>query len=177
MQYSWPGNVRELENVVKRFVILRDEALVLAELGRERLAVRVTAGRSTSRASELVPTAAAGVRRTGRSGRRAPILRAAPPAPLRSLPSLPGLRAGPSACRKSRAAAAMAAEREAIQQALDQLRWNRRKAAQLLGVSYKTLLNKMKECGITAPGRGVRRGVAAHVSLTTASFFTTNSGC
>jgi DNA-binding NtrC family response regulator len=47
--------------------------------------------------------------------------------------------------------AALSAEREAIQQALDRFRWNRRKAAQLLGVSYKTLLNKMKECGISAP--------------------------
>jgi DNA-binding NtrC family response regulator len=27
--------------------------------------------------------------------------------------------------------------------------WNRRKAAQILGVSYKTLLNKIKECSIT----------------------------
>ena len=44
--------------------------------------------------------------------------------------------------------AALIAEREAIAQALDRFRWNRRKAAKLLGVSYKTLLNKMKECGI-----------------------------
>jgi len=45
--------------------------------------------------------------------------------------------------------AAMRAERVAIQQALDRFRWNRRKAADFLGVSYKTLLNKMKECGIS----------------------------
>ena len=45
--------------------------------------------------------------------------------------------------------AAMKAERAAIQQALDRFRWNRRKAADALGVSYKTLLNKMKECGIS----------------------------
>ena len=32
--------------------------------------------------------------------------------------------------------------------ALPATHWNRRKAAQHLGVSYKTLLNKMKECGI-----------------------------
>ena len=50
-------------------------------------------------------------------------------------------------------AAALAAEREAIQGALDYFRWNRRKAATQLGVSYKTLLNKMKECGITAPAQ------------------------
>src|SRR3954469_6411749 len=30
--YSFPGNVRELENVIKRFVILQDEALLLREL-------------------------------------------------------------------------------------------------------------------------------------------------
>jgi DNA-binding NtrC family response regulator len=46
-------------------------------------------------------------------------------------------------------AAAMKAERVAIEQTLRQVHWNRRKAAQILGVSYKTLLNKIKECGIT----------------------------
>jgi DNA-binding NtrC family response regulator len=45
--------------------------------------------------------------------------------------------------------AAMHAERDAIRQALDRFRWNRRKTAEFLGVSYKTLLNKIKECGIT----------------------------
>ena len=47
--------------------------------------------------------------------------------------------------------AAMRAEREAIEQALARFRWNRRKAADYLKVSYKTLLNKMKECGISEP--------------------------
>jgi DNA-binding NtrC family response regulator len=32
---------------------------------------------------------------------------------------------------------------------LQRVPWNRRKAAQQLGVSYKTLLNKIKECGIS----------------------------
>ena len=36
LNYSWPGNVRELENVIKRFVILQDEGLVMAELKRAR---------------------------------------------------------------------------------------------------------------------------------------------
>ena len=34
--HQWPGNIRELENVMKRFVILQDEALILAELERPR---------------------------------------------------------------------------------------------------------------------------------------------
>lgn len=46
-------------------------------------------------------------------------------------------------------AAAMKAERVAIEQTLRQVHWNRRKASQILGVSYKTLLNKIKESGIS----------------------------
>ena len=46
-------------------------------------------------------------------------------------------------------AAAMKAERTAIEHTLRQVHWNRRKASQILGVSYKTLLNKIKESGIS----------------------------
>jgi len=45
--------------------------------------------------------------------------------------------------------AAVKAERAAIEEALHRVHWNRRKAAVQLGVSYKTLLNKIKECGIS----------------------------
>ena len=44
--------------------------------------------------------------------------------------------------------AAMGAEKEAIQHALERFRWNRRKTAEYLQVSYKTLLNKIVECGL-----------------------------
>ena len=46
-------------------------------------------------------------------------------------------------------AASMKAERAMIEETLQQVRWNRRRAAEQLGVSYKTLLNKIKECGIS----------------------------
>jgi DNA-binding NtrC family response regulator len=46
-------------------------------------------------------------------------------------------------------AAAVKAERAMIEETLRQVRWNRRRAAEQLGVSYKTLLNKIKECGIS----------------------------
>jgi DNA-binding NtrC family response regulator len=36
-------------------------------------------------------------------------------------------------------------EREAIKKALNRVRWNRKKAAELLGVSYKTLLNRIAD--------------------------------
>jgi DNA-binding NtrC family response regulator len=46
-------------------------------------------------------------------------------------------------------AAALKAERTIIEDSLTQVHWNRRRAAEQLGVSYKTLLNKIKECGIS----------------------------
>ena len=46
--------------------------------------------------------------------------------------------------------AALAAERTVIADTLRKVKWNRRKAAEMLGVSYKTLLNKIKETGLEA---------------------------
>src|SRR5690606_19038978 len=44
--------------------------------------------------------------------------------------------------------ASLEAEREAIDRILLRTQWNRKQAARLLGVSYKTLLQKIKECGL-----------------------------
>jgi two-component system response regulator AtoC len=43
---------------------------------------------------------------------------------------------------------AMQAERETIERALQRTRWNRKQAAKLLNVSYKTLLQKIRDCGL-----------------------------
>jgi len=45
--------------------------------------------------------------------------------------------------------AALAAERALILATLEKTRWNRVKTARLLRVSYKTLLSKMKQCGLS----------------------------
>jgi DNA-binding NtrC family response regulator len=47
--------------------------------------------------------------------------------------------------------ASLAAERTVIAETLRTVQWNRRKAAVILGVSYKTLLNKIKETGLERP--------------------------
>jgi two-component system response regulator AtoC len=44
--------------------------------------------------------------------------------------------------------AARVAERALIQRTLEQTRWNRKEAAALLGISYKALLKKIKECDL-----------------------------
>jgi two-component system response regulator AtoC len=131
--YPWPGNVRELENTIKRFVILRDEGLLLADLRREPFGEPAPVSQAPAASASAPPASV-------------PPSRLAPPVIAES-ETAPRRGKLPELAR----AAAMTAETEAIQQTLDRFRWNRRKTAQQLGVSYKTLLNKMKECGIRAP--------------------------
>ncbi len=45
---------------------------------------------------------------------------------------------------------AQQAEREAIERVLRRTGWNRKQAAKLLNVSYKTLLQKIRDCGLVA---------------------------
>ena len=45
------------------------------------------------------------------------------------------------------------AESEALREVLERVGWNRAEAARILKVSYKTLLTKISECGLTAPSR------------------------
>jgi len=121
MEYDWPGNIRELENLVKRYVIVGNEAQIIRELATHKPIV-----------SSLSAQPAAAV--------------AAPSA----RPAEPATHAGngnadsaPSLLEIGRRAA-MLAEREAIERVLTQTRWNRRQAAKILKISYKALLNKLK---------------------------------
>jgi DNA-binding NtrC family response regulator len=151
MQYDWPGNIRELENMIKRVVILQDEQLVIREIER-----------NMQRAAAAPAVAAAVAVAAGVPGALAvpmpmpplPYQPVAPPPPeAESLDDADAAEEAPDAGGGSLAtvakAAAMKAERAAIETTLRQVHWNRRKAAQILGVSYKTLLNKIKECGIS----------------------------
>jgi two-component system, NtrC family, response regulator AtoC len=150
LDYSWPGNIRELENMMKRFVVLQDENLVLSELAHAREMA------AESHAPVPAPVAAP-----------APVAEPAyaAVAPARAEASeeaVPAVAIGGGGLDLDSAdginlqtlarTAAMRAEREAIEQALVRFRWNRRKTAEYLSVSYKTLLNKIKECGITDSG-------------------------
>lgn len=45
------------------------------------------------------------------------------------------------------------AERRALAEVLGRVKWNRSEAARILRVSYKTLLNKISECGLAPPSR------------------------
>jgi two-component system response regulator AtoC len=138
--HNWPGNIRELENRIKRFVILRDES-ALVDFRNDRPQTPVTVPAPAPVADVPVAAAVGAPVAVAERPNHGDSAVAEPPA----APEKPGRL--PDVAR----AAAMVAERRAIQDALDRVRWNRTKAAQMLGVSYKTLLSKMKECGISAP--------------------------
>ena len=121
MEYAWPGNIRELENLVKRYVIVGNEAQIIRELSTHKPIV----------SSFSVPATPA---ISGHPGAQVPLVQPGPNGMELEMPSL--LEIGRRA--------AMQAEREAIERVLAQTRWNRRQAAKILKISYKALLNKLK---------------------------------
>ena len=125
MVSDWPGNIRELENFIKQFVVLEDEASIwenISESEEEKLE-RTAPAKNTSQVAS-------------------PAIKNQPglPVPGKSSP-YPSLKVvGKKAARK--------AEEELIQVVLHQTRWNRKKAARLLEISYKALLYKIKDYGL-----------------------------
>jgi two-component system response regulator AtoC len=146
--YDWPGNVRQLENMVKRMVVLGTEAGVSRELLQP-----VFAGRAAALPPPAAPLdSARAVLSDG--GRTAAVTAPAPPvadaavsvaAPAAADPA--DATAGVSLKDIARTAARVA-ERELILRMLTRTRWNRKEAAEILGVSYKALLYKIKENGL-----------------------------
>ncbi len=146
LQYDWPGNIRELENMIKRIVILQDETLVVREIEQnmQRAApVAAAAPVPVLVGAGVAAAAAASVPAGG--GHFAPD----PEPAVNEEEAEPAADEMGGSLAMVAKAAAIKAERAAIEQTLRQVHWNRRKAAQALGVSYKTLLNKIKECGIS----------------------------
>jgi len=117
MEYAWPGNIRELENMVKRYVIVGNEAQIIRELATHKPIVTSFGGMS---------------------------VQAAAPAPVPAVQSSNGAEIEMPSLLEIGRRAAMQAEREAIERVLAQTRWNRRQAAKILKISYKALLNKLK---------------------------------
>jgi two-component system, NtrC family, response regulator AtoC len=151
LEYEWPGNIRELENMIKRLVILQDEQLVFTEIERSvrrvASAVPVAALATAGAGAPVGVPAASGLGSATGEPRVAPPPAANPLEPAEA-ETEPADESGGSLASVAKAAA-MKAERALIEKTLGQVHWNRRKAAQILGVSYKTLLNKIKECSIT----------------------------
>jgi two-component system, NtrC family, response regulator AtoC len=137
MEYDWPGNIRELENLIKRAVVLGAEAAIRKELNQSMaMALQRAALPQIARHSPITTAAAA----------PAP---AAPPAPQSPAAiAAAAAEAGNYSLKDISRTAAREAERELILKMLTQTRWNRKETAEILGISYKALLYKIKENGL-----------------------------
>jgi two-component system, NtrC family, response regulator AtoC len=134
-EYDWPGNVRELENLIKRTVILGSDESIRRELA-EAIAAR------TLRSGPIPALQARGAAAPALS---APAAAAAAAAVPSSPPADPSPAAPIGSLKDIARQAAREAEKELIYRTLQQTRWNRREAAEILGISYKALLYKIKE--------------------------------
>ncbi len=137
LQYDWPGNVRELENLIRRFLIFRDAAEMVREMGARP-------GR---------PARAAAAAAHGGIG----VYEEPGPEVVASPPLGPGSK--PVEHRSVLAEMAKAksdAEAAAILQVLETTHWNRKRAAQILNIDYKALLYKMRKLSIGTNGSGPR---------------------
>jgi two-component system response regulator AtoC len=142
LNYTWQGNVRELENNVKRLIILGNEAQLIAEFQRKRENGQYGAVPDDGLASDPSPTP-----RTRAAGRASSQASTAGEGGNRGGQDAPNL-SGKATLKEVSKIAQRSAEKELIEKVLGQTRWNRRKAAQILDISYKALLYKIRDCGL-----------------------------
>jgi two-component system response regulator AtoC len=123
--YSWPGNLKELETFVKRYLVAGDRELTLGEMD---LTLAGRPGNSLgSRGTRM--TAATALEERG-SGQK---------------------QAGSESLKSLIQGIKSEAEQNAIGAALKKTGWNRKAAARLLRVSYRTLLYKIEQYHMRAP--------------------------
>jgi transcriptional regulator with PAS, ATPase and Fis domain len=118
-QYHWPGNVRELENTVKGIVALQKTDIING-LNLEAMPNREM--------ENLSPRGSYPFQRWDD----------------RKIEQLMK-ESGVSSLKIIRGQYVAEIEKRAIKQALELTHWNRKKAAELLKVSYKTILNRIEE--------------------------------
>jgi len=118
--YQWPGNIQELEDIIKRIVVDGGEETVAKKL-------RVhNKYRAISDSCEDIG-ALAGLNDIKKH--------------IRDLDNISLKKIGGIFMER--------AEKKLVKKALDSTNWNRKRAAALLDISYKSLLNKIKEYNLT----------------------------
>ena len=120
--HAWPGNLREMETFVKRYLMAgRNNGAANSEVESEAL---------EENAALTLPSAASAFSSPNRSGSDA---------------------SGSESLRSLVQNVRLEAERNAIAQALRTTGWNRKAAARLLKVSYRTLLYKIEQYQMRPP--------------------------
>jgi two-component system, NtrC family, response regulator AtoC len=128
--HHWPGNVRELEALIERAVIAGSELPLRQGIRATAVQRRPQASTAPSRATPSVESPIAEVSLSGDGSDRRPVS---------------------CSIKEIARRAARQAERELIWKMLQRTRWNRKEAAEILGISYKALLYKIRENGLDKP--------------------------
>ncbi|HNY42747.1 MAG TPA: sigma-54 dependent transcriptional regulator [Bryobacteraceae bacterium] len=147
-EYSWPGNVRELENFVRRMVVLPETASLAAELKTSNPDILAASDVAHPRSNGGVRSRFERTRSTDHPDE--------PPVPPRKGPlsvsafvAASGRNGGGPLEESERVL--HDTQRAVILEALQATRWNRSKAAAVLGLDYKALLYRMRKLGLGGP--------------------------
>jgi two-component system response regulator AtoC len=125
LRYRWPGNIRELRNVIERSVLLcTGDEITPRHLPLDKLETALSP-RADGTARQAHPT-------------------------IETTPLNPDLRGTPPMGIPD----AMADERTRVIMALEQCAGNQTRAAVLLGISRRTLVNRLNEFGLARPRKG-----------------------
>lgn len=122
--YHWPGNVRELQNILKRIMLLEDTGKNISDLIGTSKEVSKSVDDKTIK--EMVPHS---ISFSDFFSMHASKLTALP-------------------FKEARKKIVDMAEKELISNVLEKTGWKRNKANQILNISYKTLLSKIRELNI-----------------------------
>jgi transcriptional regulator with PAS, ATPase and Fis domain len=126
--YPWPGNIRELRNVIERAVLLCSGAVIRPD------DLPIESMRRRAQAATLPPPVGA-------------VSTAAPSVVRRSAGAPEGMRAELADIERTR-----------ILEALEDAGGNQTRAAQALGISRRTLVNRLDELDVPRPRKGTRGG-------------------
>lgn len=123
-RFSWPGNIRQLENMIKQVVVREDESIL----------------------SELLASA------SNQHLQRQPVASGGGDF-VSAGPSYDDSDMGDNWSLKDRVGRRIAEEeKRLIGEVLTRTNWNRRKAADMLQISYRSLLYKIKDYGLNTTG-------------------------
>lgn len=135
--YHWPGNVRELQNVLKRYLVIKDWDEIIR-------------GLPTMEEAPVVMASSPPPRTPGQHLQEARHTTTKVDRGL-NLPELFSTDFTSFSFKKIRKTALNEIEAQIIIHVLTHTGWNRSKASKILRISYKTLLNKITELNITPP--------------------------